>query len=59
VNDPDATVPDGKVALSELLPLRTSDTLAFRQREAAIMYIDDDTRRVAGVLIALEITIRG
>jgi hypothetical protein len=59
LNDPAAAIPEGKVALSELLPLRSTDTLSFRQREAAIMNIDDDTRRVAGVLIALEITVRG
>ncbi len=59
LNDPDAIVPAGKVALSELLPLTTADKLFFRGRELGILYIDDDTRRIAGVLIALEITARG
>jgi hypothetical protein len=59
LNNPDAEVPAGKVALSALLPLRSGDVLAFRGREAAILNADDDTRRLAGVLIALEITIRG
>jgi hypothetical protein len=58
-NDPDAEVPAGKVALSALLPLRSSDTLAFREREVAILNADDDTVRVAGVLIALNIVVRG
>jgi hypothetical protein len=58
INDPDAEVPAGKVALSALLPLRSSDKLAFREREVGILDIDDDTRRVAGVLVALEITTR-
>jgi hypothetical protein len=56
LNDPDAVVPAGKVALSALLPLRSSDTLAFRGREVAILSADDDTRLVAG---AFEITVRG
>jgi hypothetical protein len=30
LNDPDANVPAGKVALSALLPLRTADKLFFR-----------------------------
>ena len=59
LNDPDASIPAGKVSLSELLPLRSTDTLAFRNRAAAIMHADDDMRRVAGVLIALNIVIRG
>jgi hypothetical protein len=59
LNDPAATVPLGKVALSLLLPLRTTDKLLVRDRELAIQNVDDDTRRVAGVLIALEIVARG
>jgi hypothetical protein len=58
INDPDAEVPAGKVCLSELLPLRSTDKLAFRQQEAAIMSVDDDTRRVAGVLIAIDVVVR-
>jgi hypothetical protein len=59
INNPDAAVPDGKVALSALLPLLTTDKLFFRDREFAILDPDDDTRRYAGVLIALELTVRG
>src|SRR5215813_8140597 len=59
VNDPDAAVPDGKIALSAMLPLLTTDKLFFRDREFAILDPDDDTRRYAGVLIALELTVRG
>src|SRR5215467_8872692 len=59
VNDPDASVADGKVALSALLPLLTTDKLFFRDREFAILDPDDDARRYAGVLIALELTVRG
>jgi hypothetical protein len=59
LNDSAATVPPGKVALSLLLRLRTTDKLLVRDRELAIQNVDDDTRRVAGVLIALEIVARG
>jgi hypothetical protein len=59
LNDPDANVPAGKVALSALLPLRTADKLFFRDLEAAILDIDDDTRRIQGVLIALDIRAGG
>ena len=59
INDPYAVVPAGKVALSALLPLLTTDKLFFRDREFAILDPDDDTRRYAGVLIALELTVRG
>jgi len=59
INDPDAVVPPGKVALSALLPVLTTDKLFFRDREFAILDPDDDARRYAGVLIALELTVRG
>src|SRR5215831_13234355 len=59
INDPDAAVPAGKVALSALLPLLTTDKLFFRDREFAILDPDDDARRYAGLLIALELTVRG
>jgi hypothetical protein len=45
--------------LSDLLPLRTSDKLFVSDREVGILNPDDDTRRIAGVLIALEIVVRG
>jgi hypothetical protein len=59
LNDPDAAIAPGNVALAELLPLATTDKLFFRNSEVAILGIDDDTRRIAGVLIALEILVRG
>jgi hypothetical protein len=39
--------------------LRTTDKLLVRGRELAIDNVDDDTRRMAGVAIALEIIARG
>ena len=59
INDPAAVVPAGKVALSTLLPLTTADKLVLRGRELAIKFADDDTRRFAGVLVALEIQVSG
>jgi len=59
INDPDAAVPVGKVGLSALLPLLTTDKLFFRDREFAIVDPDDDTRQINGVLIALECVVRG
>jgi hypothetical protein len=59
LNDPAANVPAGKVTLSALLPLRTIDKLFFRDIEVAIQDIDDDMRRIQGVLIALDIRVEG
>jgi hypothetical protein len=59
LNDTDASVPAGKVALSTMLPLRTTDKLFFRDLEVGIVDIDDDTRRIAGVLIALDLMVEG
>lgn len=59
INDPAAVVPAGKVALSTLLPLTTHDKLVLRGRELEIKFADDDTRRIAGVLVALEIQVAG
>lgn len=59
INDPAAAVPSGKVALSTLLPLTTADKLVIRGREMSIKFADDDTRRIAGVLIALELQVAG
>jgi hypothetical protein len=60
INDPDAVVPDGKVALSALLPLSTmTDTLVVSGAELAIQGIDDQSRRIRGVLVALELHVRG
>lgn len=41
--------------LGSLLPLTNADKLVVRGRELAIKAIDDNTRRIAGILIALEI----
>jgi hypothetical protein len=45
--------------LSSLLPLSTADKLVIRGKECAIKSIDDDTRRIAGVLIGLQIQVEG
>lgn len=55
INDPDVTVLSGKVALSTLLPLTTSDKVVVGGRELAIKYPDDLTRRIAGVVTGLDI----
>jgi hypothetical protein len=57
--DPAAVVVPGCVPLLDLLPLHASDTLFFREREVAILDVNDDTRRINGVLIALEIVVKG
>lgn len=46
-------------ALGGLLPLTNADKLVIRGRELAIRSVDDNTRRIAGVLIALEIHAAG
>lgn len=46
-------------SLSAVLPLRTSDKIVIRGTECDIQLVDDNTRRVAGTLIALEIQVRG
>lgn len=45
--------------LAALLPIRTTDFLVVRGRELAVQAVDDNTRRIAGELIALEIQARG
>ncbi|MDI3559573.1 hypothetical protein [Bradyrhizobium sp. Arg816] len=59
LNDPAATVPAGKVALATMLPLTSDDKLVIRGAEVAIQGADDSTRRIAGILIALELQVRG
>lgn len=61
INDPDAVVAAGQVALATLLPLTDRDKLVIRGIEVAIEPggIDDDTRRLAGVLIAIEVVLKG
>jgi hypothetical protein len=46
-------------ALADLLPLTTADKLVVRGTECAIKAVDDNTRRVAGTLIALELQVSG
>lgn len=57
--DPDAAVAPGQVALTAMLPLSNDDKLVISGREAAIQGVDDQARRIQGVLIALEIQVRG
>ncbi|BCA04196.1 hypothetical protein [Bradyrhizobium diazoefficiens] len=57
--DPDAAVAPGQVALTAMLPLSNDDKLVISGREAAIQGVDDQARRIHGVLIALEIQVRG
>lgn len=45
--------------LSAVLPLKTSDKLVIRGLEVSIKAVDDNSRRIGGVLIALEITAAG
>lgn len=45
--------------LSGLLPITTGDALYIRGRQVAIKAVDDNTRRVGGTLIALEIQAAG
>lgn len=45
--------------LGAILPLTTNDSLVIRGREVKIKSIDDNTRRVAGVLIALMVHAAG
>ncbi|HEY0328804.1 MAG TPA: hypothetical protein VGC77_06840 [Rhodopseudomonas sp.] len=63
LNDPDAEVPTGMVPLAELLPITTTDKVVLlrdgRQKELAIEAADDNTRRVGGVLVALQIQASG
>jgi hypothetical protein len=55
LNDPAAPVPSGKVTLASLLPVTTNDKLVIGGRELSIKDPDDMTRRIAGIVIALEI----
>ncbi|ODM77792.1 hypothetical protein [Bradyrhizobium elkanii] len=59
LNDPAAVVPEGKVPLSALLPLTSTDKLVLDGREISVKFPDDMTRRIAGVVIALEIIAGG
>ena len=46
-------------ALTGVLPVTTIDKIVIRGKEVAIKAVDDNTRRVAGTLIALEIQVGG
>jgi hypothetical protein len=43
--------------LSPLLPLTSNDFLVMRGKTLAIEDVDDDTRRINGILIGLELTV--
>lgn len=45
--------------LGSVLPVTTGDALMIRGKQLAIITVDDNTRRVSGTLIALEIQARG
>lgn len=60
LNDPEARAPAGKVPLSTLLPLsKHTDALVIGGAEVSIEGIDDQTRRINGVVVALELQVRG
>ncbi len=64
LNDPDAALPDGMVPLTSLLPLVTNaDKVVLlrdgREKELSIEAVDDNTRRVGGTLVALQIQASG
>jgi hypothetical protein len=46
-------------SLSALLPITTNDKVVVRGKELTIKAADDSTRRVNGVLIALELQVKG
>lgn len=45
--------------LSGVLPLTLNDAVVVRGKELAIKAIDDNTRRIGGTLIALELRVGG
>lgn len=45
--------------LTSILPVTTDDKIVLRGSELTIVKADDSTRRVAGILIALELQARG
>jgi hypothetical protein len=50
---------DDLLAKGFALPVTTNDKVVVRGRELEIMAPDDSTRRVNGVLIAIELQVRG
>ena len=45
--------------LTGVLPLTVNDALVVRGKELAIVAVNDNTRRIGGTLIALELQVRG
>jgi hypothetical protein len=45
--------------LSSILPVTISDKCVVRGKELAIKAVDDNTRRIGGTLIALELQVGG
>lgn len=45
--------------LTDVLPVTTNDKAVIRGKEVAIKAVDDNTRRIAGTLIALELQVGG
>jgi hypothetical protein len=46
-------------SLASILPVTPADRLVVRGRELSIIAVDDNTRRVAGTLVAIELQVRG
>ena len=45
--------------IASLLPLTDADKVVIRDRECAIKGIDDNTRRIAGVLVGVDLQVAG
>lgn len=45
--------------LSSVLPVTTNDRLVVRGKECVIKAVDDNTRRIGGTLVALELQVAG
>lgn len=50
---------DDLIAKGFTLPVTTSDVVLVRGKQLAILAADDSTRRIDGVLIAIELQVRG
>lgn len=59
INDPQATVETGFVALSALLPLSYTDRVVIAGRELGLETIDEFTRRIAGTTIGVDLVAVG
>ena len=49
----------GSSGVAITLPLLTTDKAVVRGKEMAVLSIDDNTRRIQGVLVAYDIQVRG